>query len=66
MKYDNDKRTVLTLDAGGTGLVFSAMQGYQEIVDPIRIDSVTDDIGLCLDAIEGGFKTVRDRLPSPP
>ena len=66
MKYDNDKRTVLTLDAGGTGLVFSAMQGYQEIVDPIRIDSVTDDIGLCLDAIERGFKTVRDRLPSPP
>jgi len=32
MKYENDNRIVLTLDAGGTNFVFSAMQGNKEIV----------------------------------
>ena len=26
--YEHDKRVVLTLDAGGTNFVFSAIQGY--------------------------------------
>ncbi len=33
--YRNDNRVVVTLDAGGTNLVFSAMRGYEFIVDPI-------------------------------
>ena len=64
--YDNDKRIVLTLDAGGTGFVFSAMQGYREIVRPVKVASVTNDLDLCLDTLASGFRTVRDMLPAPP
>ena len=30
--YENDKRIVLTLDAGGTNFVFSAIRGNIQIV----------------------------------
>ncbi len=33
MKYVNDKRIVMTLDAGGTNLVFAAIQGNEQILD---------------------------------
>ena len=33
--YTTDKRIVMTLDAGGTNLVFSAMQGGVEVVEPV-------------------------------
>ena len=33
--YRNDSRVVITLDAGGTNFVFSAMRGYDFIIDPI-------------------------------
>ena len=38
------KKTVLTLDAGGTNFVFSAMEDYQEVVSPIRLDSCADNM----------------------
>jgi len=37
MSYINDKRIVLTLDAGGTNFVFSAMQGMTEVAKPVRL-----------------------------
>ena len=40
--YENDNRTVLTLDAGGTNFVFSAIRGCQVVVTPVRLDAVTD------------------------
>ena len=33
--YTNDNRIVMTLDAGGTNFVFSAIQGGKEIADPV-------------------------------
>ena len=33
--YEHDERIVMTLDAGGTNFVFSAIQGCREIVEPI-------------------------------
>lgn len=33
--YEYDKRVVLTLDAGGTNFVFSAIQGNSQIIAPI-------------------------------
>ena len=33
--YEYDKRVVLTLDAGGTNFVFSAIQGNNEMISPI-------------------------------
>lgn len=63
--YENDKRTVLTLDAGGTNFVFSAIQTGREIVEPIRLDAVTDDARRCLDVLVEGFRRVQDRLKEP-
>jgi len=40
MRYNNDLRTVLTLDAGGTNFVFSAIRGNQEVVKPVVLPSL--------------------------
>ena len=64
--YTNDNRIVLTLDAGGTNFVFSAMQGYKEIVEPIRLDAVSDDIEGCLDTLEKGFRLVQKKMKGKP
>ena len=39
MQIDHDQRTVMTLDAGGTNFVFSAIRANQEIVKPIILPS---------------------------
>ena len=64
--YEQDNRTVLTLDAGGTNLVFSAMRGCREIARPVRMKSVTDDVGRCLDTLVEGFRAVEATLDEPP
>ena len=57
---------VMTLDAGGTNLVFSAGRGPEEIVAPVTLPSVTDNLDECLEVIKKGFETVRALLPEPP
>ena len=57
-KYTNDPRVVLTLDAGGTNMVFSAMKGGKFIVDPITLPSNAADLDLCLGTMVTGFRTV--------
>ena len=64
--YIKDNRIVLTLDAGGTNFVFSAMQGYKEITEPIRLDAVSDSIQGCLDVLEHGFNLVKEQLADEP
>jgi len=66
MKYENDNRIVLTLDAGGTNFVFSAMQGNKEIVDPITLPSNADNLNKCLNNILNGFSQVKAKLKTPP
>lgn len=60
--YDNDKRVVLTLDAGGTNFVFSAVQGYKEIANPLTLPAIADNLDACLDSIAEGFDTIRKSL----
>ena len=38
--YEHDERIVMTLDAGGTNFVFSAMQGCREIIDYLLTGSI--------------------------
>lgn len=64
--YNHDNRIVVTLDAGGTNLVFGAMRGCEFIMDPVTIPSRADDLDLCMQSIVNGFKTVIDLLPEPP
>lgn len=63
--FENDKRTVLTLDAGGTNFVFSAIRGNREVVAPVRIDAVTDNAQACLDLLVEGFRQVQKELHQP-
>lgn len=61
-----DRRIVMTLDAGGTNLVFSAIQGGKEIVEPVTLPSHPDDLDKCLHAILNGFTQIKNVLPEPP
>ena len=63
--YENDQRTVLTLDAGGTNFVFSAIRGGEEVVEPVRMDAVTDDVQRCLEVLVEGFDRVQSLLDAP-
>jgi len=66
MNYSNDKRVVMTLDAGGTNFVFSAMQAGKEIIDPVNLPSNGDDLDKCLQTIISGFHTVKKGLAEMP
>ena len=61
--YSKDQRVVLTLDAGGTNFVFSAIQGGKEIVAPINLPSVPNDKEKCLQQLVKGFTMVQESLP---
>ena len=56
--YEQDKRIVMTLDAGGTNFVFSAIQGCKEIISPIGIPAVADNLEGCLLTLVEGFDVV--------
>lgn len=66
MNYSQDHRTVMTLDAGGTNFVFSAIRGNREILSPIRLPSGADRLDVCLKTLVEGFSLVRERLEEPP
>jgi glucokinase len=62
MNYVDDKRIVMTLDAGGTYLVFSAVRANEEIVDPITLPTQANDLNKCLANIVDGFRQVQSRI----
>lgn len=64
--YRFDKRIVITLDAGGTNLVFGAMQSNDFIVDPITLPSNAQDLDLCLSTMVTGFQQIIDKLEEKP
>ncbi len=64
--YIHDSRTVVTLDAGGTNLVFGAMKGCEYITEPITYSSNAHDLDLCLDTMVSGFREVIDSLDEKP
>lgn len=64
--YEKDRRIVITLDAGGTNLVFGAVQGDRFVVEPITLPSNSDRLDRCLETMVEGFRTVIGRLPEQP
>lgn len=64
--YENDKRIVLTLDAGGTNMVFGAIKGNKEIVESYSAKTETDDLDKCLKDISDGFSAISERLDGKP
>jgi glucokinase len=66
MKFVNDERIVMTLDAGGTNFVFSAIQSNKEIIEPISLSSNAFDLTTCLNTIIDGFQQVKQNLHGNP
>ena len=64
--YEHDKRVVLTLDAGGTNFVFSAIQGNNEMISPISLPAVSDNLDECLEVLVKGFDRVIAAISVPP
>ena len=64
--YRYDNRVVITLDAGGTNLVFGAMQANKFIVDPITLPSNADNLDKCLATMVEGFRQIMARVPEKP
>lgn len=61
-----DQRIVMTLDAGGTNLVFNAVQGKQEILQPIVLPARQDTLEKVVTTIIEGFREVKRQLRDKP
>lgn len=64
--FRTDSRIVLTLDAGGTNMVFGAMKGGEYIIDPITFPANSHDLDLCLGTMVKGFEAVIKKLSERP
>lgn len=58
----NDKRIILTLDAGGTNFVFSAIQNGKAIVDDVKMSANAHDYDMCIGNIFSGFNKVKEMV----
>lgn len=61
-----DPRIVMTLDAGRTGLKFSAIRGTQLLAGPSAQPTDADDRDRCLRNIIDGFQQLKEALPEAP
>jgi glucokinase len=66
MDIYSDERVVMTLDAGGTNFVFSAIQAGREIIEPVIYAAEATDLDKCLNTIVRGFEKVKEILMVPP
>jgi glucokinase len=66
IRFDSDPRIVMTLDAGGTNLKFSAIRGNRLLVGPISMASEADNLERCLGNVVRGFEEVKKALPAAP
>ena len=64
--YTKDSRIVVTLDAGGTNFVFSAIQGNEYSVRPITLPSNASDLDNCLATLVKGFDAIIKSLGNSP
>lgn len=64
--YTDDKRIVITLDAGGSNLDFSAIKGNKVIAGPINKPSNGSHLDLCIATIMDGFTELIEQLDEKP
>lgn len=62
MNYTKDERIILTLDAGGTNFVFSAIQSCNEIISPINKPIKGLNLHQILTLIIDGFVLVNEKV----
>jgi len=66
MDIYSDKRVVLTLDAGGTNLVFNAFKGGKPIIQGIRKDAHAKHLERCLANMKAGFCELMQDIDETP
>ena len=66
MKANNDKRIVMTLDAGGTNFRFTAMRANKPVTKTVAMPSNGDNLKQCLANIVEGFTQIKKLCPAPP
>ena len=66
INHNTDQRIILTLDTGGTNMVFGAMQRGEFIVEPLVLPAHADDLDLCLKTMVEGFRAIIDQLDERP
>lgn len=66
MTTSSKQPVVLTLDAGGTNFVFSALQGSTELSDSLTLPSNADQLDKCLGNIISGFEQMTDKIGQKP
>jgi glucokinase len=66
MRYNNDNRIVLTLDAGGTNFVFNAVQAEKEIIEPVIFSAKGENLNAILKNIIEGFSLVQSKISGKP
>ena len=66
MRYNNDNRIVLTLDAGGTKFAFNAVQAEKEIMEPVVLSAAGENLTAILNNIIEGFRIVQSKIPGMP
>ncbi len=63
--WERQERIVLTLDAGGTGLKFTAIQGRHILAGPRTLPTEPENLERCLANIIAGFEDIGRGLPHP-
>lgn len=64
--YNNDSRTVVTLDAGGTHFRFNALRGNKPVTSTIELPSEAHDLDKCLNNLFAGFEQTINQLDEKP
>ena len=64
-KITNNRKIVVTLDAGGTNFVFGAMCDGKPIGQSLTLPSSAHDLDLCLTTLIRGFEQIIESLPEP-
>lgn len=64
--YRTDNRVVMTLDAGGTNFVFSAIQANEYVLEPVTYPSNAENLDNCLATLVKGFSEVKAKLQTEP
>jgi glucokinase len=66
MRYNNDSRIVLTLDAGGTNFVFNAVRAEREIIEPVILSAKGENLTAILNNIIQGFNLAKSKIAGKP
>lgn len=66
MEYKSDKRTVLTLDAGGTNFDFQAVRGGEPVSQGVRFPAAAQTLNDILLTIIKGFEQVKQQSDAQP